>query len=244
MICESIRKALSDFNACEDTLDGARVATHCLYPSFETVQVYVVKMGDGYKVHDGAGAYRSAWGHGRDEGVISRALSAEASRFHLGCFNDSLISAEVPEEWLQSVILSVANASSFAANRAVARFVQAAEEALIEKIDHTLAYSFGQEHIARNFSIRGKSGGERHFDFALRNGDDYGILINGVSPHHASINSKYVAFSDTDGTPDKKFAVFEKTLESDDTALLQQVASIVPLASLAAGARRAVANAY
>jgi len=63
-------------------------------------------------------------------------------------------------------------------------------------------------------------------------------LINGVSPHAASISSKYVAFADTEGDTAHKFAVFDRELEGEDAALLGQVASVVPLASLHSGAKR------
>jgi hypothetical protein len=243
MPCEVVRTALSDFDRCEETLDGARVATHCLYPSFESVFVYIAKVGDSYVVHDGGGAYRTAWTHGRDSALIRRALSAEADKFRLNCFGDSIISPDVSSEWLQSAILSVANASAGAANRAVSRMVQSSEAALIENIDVALAKTIGRAHIAREFVLRGKSGGERRFDFAIRTGgDEYNFLINGVFPHHASVSAKYVAFADADLGRERKLAVFDHELETDDTALLQQVASIVSLPSLPAGARRMISH--
>lgn len=53
MSCNAIRTAMENFSDCEPTLNGARIATHCLYPSFESVHVYVVKEGDAFTVHDG-----------------------------------------------------------------------------------------------------------------------------------------------------------------------------------------------
>ena len=44
------------FLLCEETPEGARVATHCLYPSFESVRVFVARLSDGFNVHDGSGA--------------------------------------------------------------------------------------------------------------------------------------------------------------------------------------------
>ncbi|WP_147306433.1 hypothetical protein [Methylovirgula sp. 4M-Z18] len=228
---------------CENTLDGARIATHCLYPSFETVYVYVVKMGDDYRVHDGGGAYRSAWAHGRDHLLVSRLIDVEAKRFQLHHTDDSLISRDVSIEWLAPAILSVANASSRVAIAAAAKASAVVEEALVEKIDRILSSTVASERIARNFAIRGKSGGDRHFDFAVRGVDGYDLLINGVSAHHASISAKFVSFSDTENEQSQKFAVYERELAADDTALLQQVATVVPLRSLQAGTRRVMQNA-
>ncbi len=47
-LCDEIRSALSGFNVCSETPDGARIATHCLYPSHEFVHVYVVNEGGGF----------------------------------------------------------------------------------------------------------------------------------------------------------------------------------------------------
>jgi hypothetical protein len=240
MVCEDVRSALASFATCEETSDGARIATHCLYPSFETAYVYVVRIGEQYRVHDGGEAFRTAWTHGRDENAINRAISAEAARFHLSVSNNQLVSQEVSAEWIAAAVLSVANASTFAANAAVARFIAAAEEALTERINRILVSTVPAERIAREFAVKGKSGGERRFDFAVRVGDEYGLLINGVSAHHSSIAAKFVAFSDVEAPIEFKFAVYDGRLETEDTALMQQVASIVPLARLNDGTKRAL----
>src|ERR1700676_1003793 len=83
MACDDIQKAMADFLACEQTPEGARIATHCLYPSFENVRVFVGKSGDGFTVHDGAGAYNTSWLHGRDDDLIGKSLSQAADRFQL-----------------------------------------------------------------------------------------------------------------------------------------------------------------
>jgi hypothetical protein len=125
----------------------------------------------------------------------------------------------------------------------VARTAAAAEMALVDRIEEALAIAFGSEKYKKNFVARGKSGKEHQFDFAIRNGADFSLFVNGVAPHHSSIAAKYVAFADTEIDSDFKFAVCDRPLETDDAALLQQVASIVPLASLPHGARRALSYA-
>jgi hypothetical protein len=147
---------------------------------------------------------------------------------------------QIASQRIGAAILSVANASCLAANTAVARFVAAAEEALSEKINHILTLVVPAERIAREFAVRGKSGGERRFDFAIRDRDDFGLLINGVSAHHTSIAAKFVSFSDVESPLGAKFAVHDRPLETEDTALMQQVASVVPLARLREGATRAL----
>ena len=75
-------------------------------------------------VHDGGGAKASAWEHGRDDGLIKKTINREALRFRLKVEDDTFVADAISAEWLQSAILSVANASAIAA----------AEEALTEKI--------------------------------------------------------------------------------------------------------------
>jgi len=239
-VCEAVRAALEHFDKCEATLDGSRIATHCLYPSFENVLIYIVKVGDTFTVHDDCGAYNSAWTHGRDELVIKKALNAEALRFKLKVSDNSLMLDCVSKDWLSSAILAVANASSFAATHAVSRLVAATEEALVDKIERVLVKTVAHEKLAREISIRGKSGGERHFDFAIRDSQGFAVLINGVAPHHSSINSKFVAFCDFEAERERKLAVFDRSIETDDRALLQEVATIVPIDVLPDGAARAL----
>ena len=165
----------------------------------------------------------------------------EAEHFRLQLSNKALLQEVNSKEWIPNAIAAVANASSLAARRAVERISAAAEEALVVKIKDKLLSSFGAERVKCGIEVRGSSGGSRHFDFALVGRSGPEILINGVLPHRASISSKYVAFADTDVGNNRKFAVFDRSLETADAALLQQVATVVPFNSLIPGADRVFA---
>ena len=243
MVCDEILKAMADFAACEQTPEGARVATHCLYPSFETVRVFVAKVGDGFTVHDGAGAFNTAWLHGRDGELIGKSLSQAAERFHLIVAGKALVARANSLDWLTSAILSVANASSLAAHDAVDKIVTAQEEALVDRIGNTLAQVVSPRHLSKNVNIKGASGGMRHFDFVVDRESPQPIFINSVTPRRNSVAAKYVSFADTEADRRFKLAVFDRELEIGDTALLQQVASVVPLTSLGAGAKRSLDDA-
>ena len=232
MSCDAIRLAMADFDACEPTLDGSRIATHCLYPSFESVHVYVVKEGETFVVHDGKGAFNSAWGHARDDKLITAAVDKEAHRFHLRNDNNRLVVSDVPGDWLRSAILAVANASAAAATSAVARVIAVADEALVAKIDKTLTATIAPSRIARNFAVRGASGGNRKFDFAIRGADGYDLFVNGVTSHHSSYFAKYVAFSDVEVDRSNKIAIRDEELKTDVESLMLKVATIVPLVSI------------
>jgi hypothetical protein len=242
MTCDDIRRAMADFGTCEQTPEGARIATHCLYPSFEQVRVFVAKVGDGFTIHDGAGAYNTAWLHGRDEEIIGRSLNEAAERFGITVAGKALVGRVKSIDWLTGGILSVANTSCLAAHSAVDRIIAAQEEALIDRIGKTLTEVVGSRLVSKNVRIKGRSGGLRNFDFVLARETPKPIFINSVTPRGNSIAAKYVSFADTDIDPSFKFAVHDRELETADTVLLQQVASVVPFASLRAGAIRSMAN--
>lgn len=243
MTCDNIRNALIAYGSCEETSEGARIPTHCLYPSFDVVHVYVVKFGDGYKVHDSCGAFRSAWEHGRDAPSITRFLYREAARYRLEV-KDHAVVADVPSlEWLASGILAVSNASASAANSAVEHFVSAAEDDLVARIYEVLISTFNTKYVSKEFLSRGRSGKEYRFDFGIRGQNEDLILINAVSPHPASISAKYVSFADGGPNAMAKLAVHDRPLDAGDISLLQQVAEIVPFRSLAPGVQRALSHA-
>jgi hypothetical protein len=232
MACDDIHKALAEFSACEETSEGARIATHCLYPSFESVRVFVAKVGDGYNLHDGAGAYNTAWLHGRDDPMIVNSIKRAAAKFRLEVLGKSVFAKAPSIDWLPSAIISVANASSLAAHEAVAKLTAAAEEALVDRIERSLRDSVGPKEFDKNVEVIGLSGGMRHFDFVVGRHGPAPVFINGVLPHKVSIASKYVSFADTEADRNHKFAVHDKELDNDDTLLLQQVALVVPFKSL------------
>lgn len=236
-VCEDVRAALGGADFCEETERGARVVTQCLYPSFDPVSVFVARFGEGYLVTDGGGAAATAWAHGRDD--LHRLLRKEAQRFCVTAVGETIQAEAKSIEWLHSAILAVANSSASAARIAVDRAVQAAEKVLSERILEALSRVVHQSKIAADFEYRGASGKQWRADFAVMD-DGHRIIVNGVTPHHASISAKYVAFADIEDA-DKaidRFAVFERPLASADRTLLAQVAALVPVRSLSAGTQR------
>lgn len=243
MSCDEIHSALETLSSCTETDQGSCVTTHCRYPSFDPVNVFIVGYGDGYKVHDGGGAIRSAWDHGRDVPLIRRMLARQAISHHLSLVEDSLI-ADVPsKDWLASAILSVANASSAAAHAAVERIVIAAEATLRELIYQILLETVPMPKIQKEHEFRGTSGKRHRFDFAVQRDADEWLVLDAVAPHPVSIASKYVAFSDTKAPSSPivgRFAVYDRPLEPEDASLLAQVADLVPFASLRQGVTREI----
>lgn len=241
MICKDVLAALAEGNVCEETENGARILTHCLYPSFEPVEVFVSKVGDGYVVSDGGGAVNSAWIHGREE--IGKILAKECARFGVECRSD-IAEARVPSvEWLRAAILGVANASAAAAATSLERVAVASEKVLADKIYDALSRVVPKDNIAREHMHRGASGKTWRYDFIASANHEL-LLINAVTPHHVSISAKYVAFADLPANDSsiEKIAVFGRKLETADVSLITQVASLMPVDSLERGLRKVLAK--
>ncbi|WP_375206739.1 hypothetical protein [Hyphococcus sp.] len=233
MTCEFVKKALLSYHLCENTSDGARIKTTCLYPSFEPVHVFIVKVGDGFHVHDGGAARKVAWSHGRDHTISDRQIQAQAENFGL-IYEDGVLTAKVStSDWLESAILSVSNAASFGAYKAVEKIIRAAEESLQHRIFETLKDYVPEKHLTKEFHFKGESGKDHVFDVAVTTDGEFVTLIDAVTPHHVSISAKYVSFADmksrenTDG-----IIVHDNHILSEDKLLLQQVAEVLPFTGL------------
>jgi hypothetical protein len=233
MACDDVMAALAEFSVCLETQDGSRVTTHCLYPSFDPVNVFVSRFGEGFQVHDGGGAHRSAWIHGRDDYIAGKALKRWASRYKLTVTDDHALHCVVQNvSWLTSAILGVANASAGAANEVVEHIAVAAETALKTRIYDVLSEVTPKDKLHRDYEIRGASGKLHAFDFAIAK-DSNVSLLDAVAPHHVSVSAKYVAFADAGGhTGPSKYAVYDRELDVGDTALLQQVADLLPFSAV------------
>ncbi|HEY1615678.1 MAG TPA: DUF1829 domain-containing protein [Rhizomicrobium sp.] len=232
--CDDIRDALKAFEGCTETPDGFRVKTHCVYPSFDPVHVFVTRFGIGYRVHDGGGAVREAWAHGRDERAYKKIMERNALRFGVPFVTNAYTVTVQSAGWLGSALIAVANTSSAAAIETIEHISTATEIALEQRIFDVLTELVPPSSLGREIAIRGKSGKSYNFDFVIRK-DERTTLIDAVSPHHVSIASKFVAFSDAPAAIDRsmtKYAVFDRELEPSDSALLQQVADLVPFAAL------------
>ena len=92
------------YESCVETEKGSRVVTHCLYPSFEPVTVYVRKGSNSYRVHDDAGALRSIWDHGRDPKTIQKMAQRQAQ-----LAIDEL--AQIPDSESKTMLVNVARLS-------------------------------------------------------------------------------------------------------------------------------------
>lgn len=245
MICAQIREKLELFRACVETDSGAQIRTQCLYPSYDPVFVYVAGFGEGFKIHDGAGAAKVSWAHAREGGLVTKALGNAAKRFGIDAVEDQYLTVTVDtSDWLINAILAVANASSSAAYDAVSHSVKAVEEKLQERIYNVLSDNFKEKQIVTEYPFIGNSGREYRFDFAITDSsNDNVILLDAVMPHRNSVAAHYVAFSDVhDSVRNGRFAIYDRPLAREDKTLLHQVATVISFDSLMPGLEKVLSR--
>ena len=111
-----------------------------------------------------------------------------------------------------------------------------------EKILRVLKSTVRPESLAVEYEVMGESKPHK-FDFAVKESSGKMLLLNAVAPHHISVSSKYVAFSDVihrKGVETDRWAFHDKELPRSDVSLLLQVAQIVPMKALSEGLKRHV----
>jgi hypothetical protein len=241
MDCEALRRLFAKHDHCEATDRGLRMATHCYYPSFDRVWVYISHHGEGFRVTDGGEAARAAFMHGRDEAAFAASLRKACSRYGLEPSNGALV-AEVKEaDWIFAAVLAVANGAAQAASETSTKVSERKVKMLKEKIHDTVAEIVPRHAIATEFMFRGNSGHLWKIDFAVIE-TRRPLLLKAIVPDQNSINSNYTAFSDIAEIKEdvRRFSVHDTELKPEDKSLMLQVAELVPLASLDRGARAAL----
>ena len=96
MICDDLRiRARIPSNLCVETDDGARVTTHCLYPSFEPVDGVHCALWERCIASTMAEAPNGRPGqHGRHEQLIGRIPARHAARYQLKVVVDGVLLAD------------------------------------------------------------------------------------------------------------------------------------------------------
>jgi hypothetical protein len=239
MDCATLQSILDSRRVCEASNLGAKLLTQCLYPSADPVYVHVGSWGDGFRVTDGGGAAESVLVHGRDADAVDVGLYAARDRHSLQIEGGQLVAHVPTKDWLPIAIMAVANGSVHAATVGVDYQSKRAERSLAAKIGKTLQAIVPEKLLAREFEYRGESGKLWHIDYAITL-EERPILIKGVTPHHNSISSNYTTFGDLRNKFNRRSCVYQRRPANDDSALLRQVAELVPLAALEGSVQEAL----
>lgn len=244
MNCDFLRNLAAKHDDCEFTERGLRFKTHCFYPSLDRVAVYVSKHGEGYRVTDGGEAAASAFRHGRDNYAFDASLKKVCSRYGVEPIEGALV-AEVPtDDWLFPAILAVANGASQAAYETIEKVVRRKTKELRAKIHTALIDVVPPTKLATEYTYRGKSGRLWKIDFAVPE-ERAPLLVKAITPDINSVNSNYTTYDDiyeAERNHARRFSVFDRQLGNEERALMLRVAELVPLGSLAGGARAALTH--
>lgn len=227
MNCADLDSLLTRTPSCIEVEGGARLTTHCLYPSSDPVHVFIGKRAEGFRVTDGGGAWRSALMVGK----ASESIFEKACRRHSVEVRGGILLATPPtSDWLYPAVLAVANASAMAARAALETY-ERAEKSLNAEIFELLSRHVPKHRIAKKYEYRGRSGHVWEIDFAVLRSET--LLIKSVAQNGNSINSNYATFGDIGEQPDlSKVSVFDTELKQDSASLLRQVATLVPFKAL------------
>lgn len=225
-LCDIILASTLSLSTCKETDNGARVRTTCVFPSFEPVFVYVAKLGNGFFVHDAGETFAVVLAHGQEPEVASRVIRSECKRYDL-TFGERGISLKIDAaEWLETAIIAVANTAASAARNAIRDSSRKIESDLAEVIFRLLEPKFSKGMVMKEYPYIGESGRRYKFDLAVEVKDQL-TLIETVTAHPISVNSKYVALADV--RPEaavKKIVAHNNDLSQEDILLLQNVATV------------------
>lgn len=241
MNCEELRHLFAKHEYCEVTDHGLRIATHCYYPSFDRVWIYVSQHGDGFRVTDGGGAASAAFMHGRDDSAFKSSLARACARYGLETQEGSLVADVDSPDWLFSAVLAVANGAAQAATETSTKVSVRKVNKLRDFIKDTMSRIVPAHTLATDYQYRGNSGHLWKIDFAVVEVASP-LLLKAIIPEPNSINANYTAFGDIAEIKDgiRRFSVYDTELKSEDKSLMLQVAELIPLGKLDGGARAAL----
>lgn len=233
MKCDLIVSALANLQ-CEETPDGSRAVTHCLYPNFEQVAVYIQSHLDGYVVHDGGKCFDLAFDDGISPSTLKAMMHDYAALFGAESDEHRIFARARSAEWLPSVVMSVANASAAVA---AAHIMDRHEDRSIDRElrEHTyevLRSAFSKDNVPRSVRQRGRTGKYYTFAFGVTFKDKI-ALIDTVTPNSISVASRFTSFSAV-GARDAggAFLTHNRPIAKEDSALLAEVADVVPFDTL------------
>ena len=239
MKCDLIVASLSDLQ-CEETPDGARILTHCLYPNFDQVAVYVQTHLDGFLVHDGGAGFDIAFDEGHNATAMKGLMREYSALFGADTDDHRIFARALSADWLPNAVMSVANASASAATALVtgAGDDRIEDREFREKTYRTLVDAFKDENVPRRIKRRGRTGKLYTFAFGVAYKSSV-ALVDTVVPNAISFASRFTSFSAVGGRKEfGAFLAYKRPLATEDSALLAEVADVVPLEALVASIER------
>lgn len=239
MKCDLIVAALSDLQ-CEQTEDGARVLTHCLYPNFEQVAVYIQTHMDGFLVHDGGEGFDFAFMEARNPTALKGHMRDFSALYGVDSDDHRIFGRALSPEWLPNVVMAVANAAAAATNALVMSRSEQDDGEFRERTFDTLKAAFTEDNVTRRVKRRGRTGRLYSFAFSVAFHDQM-ALVDTVTPNPISVSTRFTSFSAVGArTLGGAFLTYSRPLANEDSALLSEVADVLPLEALVASIEREI----
>ena len=189
---EITSNALNQFVRFYETNGGVAVTTHCMYPSNNLVRVLVCGGGDSFVVTDNGGTMFEL----RTSGVPVQSARLKMHNF-LGnrglMFDQGVITSEsVSSDFLPTMILMVANASSELAYWTLANAKWKPQRAFKEVVRELLEQTFVLNQ-PREVEILGASKKRHKFENVIELSTGRRLIVDAVVHDASSINSRVVA---------------------------------------------------
>lgn len=231
-LCDTVLLNAAGLWSCKETENGARIRTTCVFPGFEPVFVYVVRLGGGFVIHDAGETLAVMLSHGQDGAAARRIIRAECRRYDLSC-EDRRISLKIDApEWLETAIVAVANTAAAAARHATSVAERRAERDLADVLFDLLQPRLPKGVLTREYGFQGASGRRYRFDLAVQEKGRLS-LIQTVRANPNSVNSRFVALADIPADePVQKIVAHAGDLPAEDILLLQTVATVATSAGV------------
>ncbi|MDE2444993.1 MAG: hypothetical protein KGO94_02370 [Alphaproteobacteria bacterium] len=216
------------------TPDGerARVAVPVLYPSGSSAAVEVVFNAGKCFVTDLALGQMEAEMQGASN-FYGDAAKKSVQRFGVGYDGLSIFAIWASLDKIESAIVSVANASVFAASNAIYKAVTEKEKRKNEELFEKIVRVFGKNDVVKDDEVIGRDAvWPAHNIVSLRNNRK--AIFEYITPHQNSISGKYMMFSDLAKLEDKYSLT--SVVNSIDSlgpkgAMLAEVSEVIQLAA-------------
>jgi len=199
-----------------------------LYPGGAPIVVRFRHDGDTFIVSDQGGAYLQAEQLG-GLSHFNRIAHSVAKDHYIKFDGNMMFAVEVPRDWLPNAIIQTASASQRAVQLTAERAVEEREQSFKIKLQHQLRETY-RKKVAFDVDVVGRSTRRYHFAAMLRGGEDWSVF-DLVTPHHVSINSAFVKFSDVKRLEEapKRVAVLtdREKMNSGDISLISESANFV-----------------
>ena len=220
-------------------LDGrTAIATHCLYPSNQTVTVYVSGGKNEIMVSDGGGSVDVMTLHGCSIPDMDKFLNRFCRTKGLKVKNGEIYTPVLPVDAFHAAVVMVANASAAAADYGVKqkKTTSYSEDRNIRNKIRQMLEDRWEKQVETHRYLIGKSNRRYNFDHVVSLKSDTMLVVDFVTQNPAKINSKVVAHWDLGLSNDGQFLqniVYdnEQEWESASLNLLQTVATLTPFSN-------------